>query len=322
MYRPHDGDGPEAIGFLLVANFSSMAFFSAVEPLRVANRLSGKDLFSWRIFSVDGAPVEASNGMRLMADAALGPETCPASLIVCAGFDPALAETRSLLSMLRRLSRAGVMLGAMDTGAHILAKAGLLDGGPITLHWEAAPAFREEFPEIEVSDELFEVQRRVFTCAGGTAALDLMLDMIGRKHGADLAAAVSEQFIHDRIRSSHDHQRMQLSTRLAVTDSKVLKAVELMERNLEQPLGLDAIAARAGITERHMERLFRALMRTSPGRYYGELRLERARQLLRNTDMAVLDVALATGFSSGSSLSRRYRARFGAPPRADRRDPG
>lgn len=320
MYRRHEGEGPEIIGFLLVANFSSMAFFSAVEPLRVANRLAGRPLFAWRIFSEGGDPVEASNGMRLMADAALSPAACPPTLIVCAGFDPAASETKTLLSMLRRLFRAGVVLGAMDTGPHILAKAGLLEGVPVTLHWDAAPAFREEFPQIEVSDELFEVQSKIFTCAGGTAALDLMLDMIGRKHGADLAAAVSEQFIHDRIRSSSDHQRMQLSARLKVTNSKVLKVVELMERHIEHPLDLTELAERAGVSPRQMERLFRKTLGITPGRYYREARLVRARQLLRQTNMPVIDVAIATGFSSGSCLTRRYRRQFGGAPRNDRRD--
>jgi len=309
---------PETFGFLLVASFSSMAFFSAVEPLRVANRLSGQPLFSWKIFSETGEPVQASNGMRVLVDDALTLETCPPTLIVCAGFEPAKAETPRLLSILRRASRTGVMLGAIDTGAHLLAKAGLLDGATITLHWEAAPAFREEFPDIKVSEELFEVRERVFTCAGGTAALDLMLDMIGRKHGAELAGAISEQFIHDRIRGSGDHQRMQLSNRLGVTNSKVLKVVELMERNLEQPMPLASLAARAGVTLRQMERLFEDQISVSPGRYYRTLRLAQARQLLRNTDMTVLDVAIATGFASGSSLSRRYREHFGAPPSGDR----
>jgi AraC family carnitine catabolism transcriptional activator len=165
MYRPHDGPGPEPIGFLLIPQFSSLAFFSAVEPLRVANRLAGRALFSWRLLSVGGEPVEASNGMRVLVDGSLAEAAALPTLIVCAGFDPAAAETRTLLAALRRLARAGVALGGLDTGPHILAKAGLLDGGKVTLHWEAVPAFREEFPAIEVSDELFEVRPRLFTCS-------------------------------------------------------------------------------------------------------------------------------------------------------------
>src|SRR5579859_4859899 len=245
MYRPYAGDGPEPIGVLLIPKFAAMAFFSAIEPLRVANRMAGRELFAWRSLSIDGGPVEASNGMRFMADGALAEAAAMPTLIVCSSFDPQLNESRQLLSALRRLSRAGVMLGALDTGAHILAKAGLLANETVTMHWEAVPGFREEFPEIEVSEELFEVGRGCFTCAGGTAALDMMLGMIGRKHGPALARAVSEQFIHDRIRSSSDHQRMERGVRLQITNRKALKIIDLMERNLEQPLDGPALAAAA-----------------------------------------------------------------------------
>ncbi len=313
------GADTEVIGFLLVPGFSAMAFFSALEPLRVANRLSGRPLYRWRVYSKDAEAVEASNAMRIVVDAAFGAER-PPTLIVCSGFEPARSESRKTLAILRQFARAGVVLGALDTGAHILAKAGLLEGLRVSMHWEAAPAFREEFPDIEVTGELFEAHGRIFTCAGGTAALDLMLAMIGREHGPALAAAVSEQFIHDRIRSSHDHQRMALSARLKVTNAKVLNAVTLMERHLEQPLSPAALARQAGVTARQLERLFAAELGVSPQRYYRELRLMRARHLLRQTDMPVIDIAVATGFSSVSTLSRRYAAHFGAPPSRDRRE--
>ena len=319
MFQARQADEAETIGFLLAPGFSALAFFSAVEPLRVANRLSGRALFAWRVFSEDGEAAQASNGMRLVVDARFGDEQ-PPTLIVCSGFEPARSESRRTLALLRQFSRAGVILGALDTGAHILAKAGLLEGVRVSMHWEAAPAFREEFPQIEVTGELFEVEKRIFTCAGGTAALDLMLDMIGRKHGLGLAAAVSEQFIHDRIRSSRDHQRMELSIRLKVTNSKVLSVVALMERNLEQPLASSALARRVGVTPRQLERLFDAALGVSPSRYYRDLRLMRARHLLRQTDMPVIDIAMATGFTSGSTLSRRYREHFGVSPSADRRE--
>ena len=314
--------GPQPIGFLLIPKFSSMAFFSAVEPLRVANRLAGRPLFSWRALSVDGEPVEASNGMRIMVDGALDEAASLPTLILVSGFDPALSETRPLLSYLRRLSRAGVVLGALDTGAHLLAKAGLLATGPVTLHWEAKPAFIEEFPDIVVSEELFEIGHRIFTCAGGTAAMDMMLYMIGRKHGAALAVAVSEQFIHDRIRNADDHQRMTLPSRLHSTNRKLLGVVRAMEENLEQPLESDALAALAKITVRQLERLFKKDLGVSPGTHYRTLRLERARALLLQTDMAVIDIAFASGFSSASVFSRAYGAHFGLSPREDRQRPG
>lgn len=310
---------PERIGLLLVPGFSAMAFFSAVEPLRVANRLAGRALYAWRIYALQGETVEASNGMRIVADAVLGSER-PPTLIICSGFVPQRAETRATLALLRRFARTGVRLGALDTGAHVLARAGLLDDARVSIHWEAAPAFREEFPNIEVTGELFEVHDRIFTCAGGTAALDLMLAMIAARHGMSFASAISEQFIHDRVRSSSDHQRMELSARLQVRNPKVLQAIELMEANIEHVLDVGALARAVAVTRRQLERLFIATLGESPARYYRDLRLARARHLLRQTSLSVVQVAVATGFNSGSALSRSYRERYDRSPTDDRQE--
>jgi transcriptional regulator GlxA family with amidase domain len=308
---------PERIGFLLVSGFSAMAFFSAIEPLRVANRLAGRSLYEWRIYALHADPVEASNGMRLVPDLPFGAER-PPTLIVCAGFNPERAESKSTLATLRRFARAGVRLGALDTGAHVLAKAGLLDGFRVSIHWEAAPAFREEFPNIEVTGELFEMQDGIFTCAGGTAALDLMLAVIGAQHGLGLACAISEQFIHDRIRTSRDHQRMELAARLQVHNDKVLQVIELMESCIEQVMDVGALAEAVSVTPRQLERLFDTALGQSPVRYYRNLRLDRAQHLLRETSLSVVQVAVATGFNSVSSLSRAYRDCYGRPPSSDR----
>jgi AraC family carnitine catabolism transcriptional activator len=320
MYRPHRGVGPEAIGFLLLPRFSAMAFFSAIEPLRVANRLAGRALFAWTVLSADGGAVEASSGMRVVAEGPIGLGESLPTVIVCSSFEPERGAGRKVLAGLRRLARGGVALGAVDTGATVLALAGLIGDSAVTMHWEAVPAFREQFPTIRVSDELFEVGERLFTCAGGTASLDMMLDMIGRKHGLDLAIAVSEQLIHDRIRPAHDHQRMTRGHRLGTTDSRVLAIAATMESRLEHPVEPAVLAARAGLTRRQMERLFQAKLGTSPALFYRGLRLERARALLRQTDLPLIEVALASGFTSASSLSRAYAQQYGVRPGADRRD--
>lgn len=319
MFEPYGGEGPEPIGFLLVPRFSMMAVTSAIEPLRVANRLSGRQLFSWRLYSPDGAPAPASNGLPIVVDAAIDAFAGAPTLVVCPSFDPQLFETRALLATLRRIARGGVTMVAVDTGAHFLARAGLLDGVRVTMHWEAVPGFREEFPGIEVSEELFEIAGRVVTCAGGTAALDMMLEMIRRKHGEALAVAVSEQFIHDRIRDRSSAQRMALESRLGTANGKVVRAVQMMEAAVDRPLSATAMAARLGITGRQLERLFRSHLGTTPGHHFLGLRLARARQLLQQTEMTVTEVALATGFSSASCLSRAYRGRYAVTPRDDRR---
>lgn len=312
-------DLPERIGFLLVPEFSMLGFFSAVEPLRVANRLSNRRLYSWRVFSRDGRPVAASNGMTLVADAAVGAPPEVSTVVVCASFEPARHADRATLAWLRRLARCGVSLGALETGAYLLAKAGLLDGCRATLHWENLPAFAEAFPAIQTSEELFEVDGPRFTCSGGTAALDLMLHRISERHGRRLAIAVSEQMLHNRIRDPHDHQRMTLELRSGVASPKLRRVLEAMESRLEEPLAAPELARLTGLSRRQLERLFRAHLSDTPRGHYLKLRLRRARQLLEQTEMSVFEVAVACGFSSAAYFSRAYRVQFGRAPRADRK---
>lgn len=310
---------PERIGFLLVPQFSMIGFFSAVEPLRVANRLSDRALYSWHIYSVDGEPVTASNGMSVVAEAPITAVSFIPTVFVCASFAAERQEDRRVLAWLRRLDRLGARLGALETGAYILARAGLLDGHRATMHWENAPAFGERFPDIELTSELFEIDGKRMTCSGGTAAIDLMLHLIEQRHGQALALATSEQLMHARIRVPADHRRMALGRRLGVRQPKLLRTIEAMYDHVEEPLGLEALAAMGGMSRRQLERLFRTCLNKTPSGFYLALRLDRARQLLEQTDMRVVDVSLACGFASAPYFSRAYRARFGCTPREDRR---
>jgi transcriptional regulator GlxA family with amidase domain len=313
------GGDPETIGVLLVPRFSMMAFASAIEPLRCVNRMSGRELYRWRLYTGDGGPVAASNGIAIMPHAAVSEAESIELLLVCAGMDVHLYRDREVFSWLRRLARRGARLGALCTGSHILARCGLLDGHRCTIHWENIPGFVEEFPDIEVTTELFEFDRKRLTCSGGTAPLDMMLHLITRDHGHELAAAVSDQFIHDRIRGPNDHQRMALQSRLGVPDSKLISVISQMEANIEEPLPRGALAASVGLSTRQLERLFRKHLDSTPRHYYLGLRLGRARQLLNQTGMSVLAVALACGFVSASHFSKCYRELYGKTPREDRR---
>ena len=321
MRLHYAGPLPEPIGFLLLPRFSMMAFFSAVEPLRIANRIAGETLFTWRVISLDSAPVTASNDMTLLADDSL--ESAPAlpSIAICASFEPEERLTRRLLRWLHQRDQDGCVLGGIDTGSLILARADLLTGHRVTLHWESLPAFRERFPELDAVESLFEVGPRRFSCAGGAAAMDMMLDLIARRHGEALAAAVSEQLIHARMRSRHDQQRQDLTQRLGTHKHSVIEAVALMERHLEAPLPLARLAARIGISLRQLQRLFEQELGERPRDHYLRLRLQRARQLLRETDRDILSIGLACGFTSASSFSRAYKQHFGASPRHARRGP-
>lgn len=312
---------PETIGFLLVPKFSMMAFTATIEPLRMANRMSGKELYRWSLYTIDGKPIRASNGILLMPDASLADAADvkrPDAIVVCAGIDVQIFNDKPTFAALRRMERQGVDIGAVCTGSHVLARAGLLDGHRCTIHWENLDSFTEAFPDIEVSTDLFEIDRNRFTCCGGTAALDMMLHLIGRKHGAALATAVSEQCILERIRDEHDAQRMPLSARLRVNHPKLVAAIGLMEANLEAPLSQNELARRVGLSRRQLERLFRRYLRKAPARHYLELRLQRARILLLQSTLSIIAVALACGFVSASHFSKCYRQAYGRSPKQER----
>ncbi|MGH6891547.1 MAG: GlxA family transcriptional regulator [Dongiaceae bacterium] len=309
---------PQKIGFLLVPRFSMIAFTLAIEPLRLANRASNKQLYSWHLFSPDGQLVEASNGIVLTPHGKFDDAVGLSMAVLCSGIDGHLFQDRTVFAQLRRLDRRGAAIGALCTGSHILARAGLLDGYRCTIHWENLASFDQDFPNLEATSDLFEIDRDRFTCAGGTAALDLMLDLIARQHGYELAAAVSDQFIHERIRGGHDQQRMALLARFGTRQPKLMAVIKLMESNLKEPLDRRQLASAAGISSRQLERLFGKHLKRSPARYYVELRLDRSRLLLLQTNMPVSDVAFACGFVSASHFSKCYCDYFGTTPRKER----
>ena len=309
---------PQQIGFHLVPRFSMMSFASAIEPLRSANRLAGRALYEWHIFAETTDPVPASNGIAVVPERPLAEVERFPVLILCSGTGSEDFFDDRLFGQLRRIARNGAQMGGLSGAPLLLARAGLLAGRRCTLHWEHIPGFVEEFPDIEVTDDLYEIDGPVFTCAGGSASMDMMLHLISLQHGHDLAAAVSEQFIHDRIREPTDRQRMALRMRIGHSHPKLVAAIAYMEDNLENPVSPPQLARSVGLSSRQLERLFRKYMECTPARYYLDLRLKRARALLRQTSLSVLDVAVACGFASASHFSKRYRDLFGQSPRSDR----
>lgn len=303
--------------FLLLPEFSVIGFVSAIEPLRVANRFRAGS-YRWRILSRDGNPVQASNGMSLNVDASIRDAQDIKTLIVVTSFNPLDYYDRALGEWLRKAAQKGVTLGAIDTGAFILAEARLLGRQPVTLHWEARSAFLERYPSLVVTEELFELGEERMTCAGGTSAIDMMLAVIAREHGQALAEKISEQFVLGRIRSPSDHQRMEVAARYSVHNTNTIQVIKTMEQHLEDPLSPQDLAMVIGVTRRQLERLFRAHLRDTPSHFYLSLRLDRARQLLQQTGMSIMDVCVACGFGSASHFSRAYRARFGTSPKDDR----
>ena len=314
-------DRPTRLAYLLLPQFSLMAFSAACEPLRAANQLSGKTLYDWILVSPDGQPVTSSSGLVSLVHHAVADAPKVDLAVVCASFAPRSGATAPTLAWLRRLASHGTYLAAVDTGSEVLASAGLLDGHRATVHWEHLETFTTDFPKVEATQDLYVIDRRRFSAAGATACLDLMLYLIRCQHGADLATSVADWFIYSRIRPAEEAQRMPLRDRLAAGNPRLLKAVSLMEAAIEEPLSTAELARRVGVSTRELERLFQRWLRTTPSAYYRRMRLERARALLRQTDTSITEVAFACGFGSIASFSRSYKACYGHPPSASRLGP-
>jgi len=314
-----DDENAHRIGFYLIPGFSMIAFVAAVEPLRLANLVAGETIYSWYTMSKDGDTVHASNSIPINVGSTIDAVPPLETVFVCGGIDVQKHQRKDFFGFLRKQVAHGTGIGALCTGAHVLARAGLLDGHKCTIHWENLPAFVEEFPDLEVTSELYEIDRKRYTCAGGTAAADLMLNFISEQNGPELAAMVADELIMHRIREKGEGQRMDLRTRLGVSHPKLLAVVSLMEENLETPLSAAELAESVGLSTRQLERLFRTYLKAPLTRYYLQLRLNRARFLLRQTSLPVFDVALAAGFVSASHFSKCYRESFGRTPSAERR---
>jgi transcriptional regulator GlxA family with amidase domain len=305
--------------FLLVDKFSMFSLAAAIDTVRSTNRLLGRDFYSWRTISADGDPVNASNGLQIKIDYSLADLPPADILFVCVGLSTEFVGKSKVLAGLRGWGRRGGALGALSVGSHLLAEAGQLDGYRCTIHWENRAGFMERFPDIDCTGNVFEIDRKRYTCAGGTTSIDLMLEIVRADFGVNLANAVANQFQHERIRSAGDRQRVGPERDLTGKSEKLRKIVERMADGLDEPLSAVQLAKSVGLSVRQVERLFLRHMNVTPGRYYMRLRLERARELLRQTNMPILDVAVTTGFTSHSYFAQSYRLQFGRPPSEERR---
>jgi transcriptional regulator GlxA family with amidase domain len=291
-----------------------MSVTAAIEPLRAANRLLGKPSYSWCLISHDGAAVSASNGTTVEVDASLADAPRTDFLFVCAGLVTDPPYRTRLNTWLNAAVRRGTLVGSLSGGTFILARAGLLENARCTIHWEHWPAFEQEFPFIDCVSTLYEIDHDRYTCAGGTASMDLMLYLIELDHGPAVSRAVGNQFQVDRIRRGGVAQRSGQMERLEQLPPRLQNAVSRMLLNLQTPLSTKQLAADVNISVRNMERLFRRHLKMSPARYYMVLRLQRARDLLIHSNLSVLDAAVATGFASSSYFAHCYSRQFGENP--------
>lgn len=307
------------VGFLTLPSFSMIAFTSAVEVLRMANYVSRAQHYRWSVIATDGVPVRASNGLTVKPTRTLEDAGMPDVLIVCGGTQIRNAVDTNVKTLLADAASQGVPLGGICTGAYALMASGLLDGYRCSVHWEDLSSLHKEYPHVQFADELFVIDRDRLTCTGGTAPLDLMLDLVSSRFGQNLAAQVSEQFILERIRSASDPQPIPVDARVGFSRAELIEVVRLMEANIEEPLSLEELARLVQLSQRHLQRMFKVYLSVSPTHYYLSLRLRRARDLLRTTDASIARVTAVCGFHSPCHFSKAYRAQFGHAPSVERR---
>ncbi|MGJ8610746.1 MAG: GlxA family transcriptional regulator [Octadecabacter sp.] len=309
---------PRHFVFVLLNEFTLLSFAAAIDCLRLANRMAGQDIYTWRTVGEGGDVVTCSTGTTFTLDGDLDELHRDDVLILCGGQEVQKATTKRLLNWLRREARRGPVIGGLCTAAFTMAKAGLLDGKRATIHWENHDSFAEEFLEVELTKSVFVKDNNRWTTAGGTSSIDLFLQIIADQCGDELANAVADQQIYSAIRTDQDTQRLSIPTRIGVRHPKLSRVIQAMELNIEEPISPSILAKDVGMSTRQLERLFRRYLNRSPKRYYMELRLQKARNLLMQTDMSVINVALACGFASPSHFSKCYRAHYDTTPYRER----
>lgn len=304
--------------FMPLNNFTMLAFSNAIEVLRMANYLEGKVLYRWSVISPEGGAVVASNGLSVTTTRADQRDAADV-VFVCGGTDIAAAIAPATLDLLQHLANQGIALGSLCTGAFALAQAGLLDGYTCATHWESLSTLKCSYPTIVFAPDLFVIDRDRITCTGGIAPLDMMLNLISSQVGKTTIAAIADQFILEHVRDHKDQQRVPLTVRMTSARPAMVEVVSLMEANIEEPLSLDELAQLSNSSPRQLQRMFKEHMGMSPTHYYLTLRLRKARELLRQTDMSILSITVACGFQSACHFSKTYREIFSVAPSTERR---
>jgi len=311
---------PREIGILLLPSFSHLALGAVVEPLFIANWLSGRPLYRWRTLSLDGKLVRASSELSVPADLSIAEGAEFDVLYVLASFDvKRLTRDRSLKAWLRRVARHGATIAAIETASEVVAAAGLLDGRKVAVHWDNLQGFAETHPQCRAVAELYTASPGRLTSAGHSAILDMMLHVIAEEHGAALAGEIATHLMLPQARKPDESQPAPWIKARNSADPVLERALALMEETIEEPIPLSGIARRLGVTPRQLQRLFARELETTPVRHYQRLRLSRAHALLQQTDLSVTEIAVTAGFNSLEHFCRLYRRQFNCRPRDDRR---
>lgn len=305
---------------LVTPHFNLAATMAFLDPFRAANYLEGSLRFEWYLASADGGEVLSSSGVSVVTSPLTEVANSSADFVVVSSSWKAESYDRSdVLSLLVRWSKTGARIGGLDTGAFIIAKAGLFDGRKATVHYEHIDAFSELYPEITVTEDLFVFDGKLFSCCGGVASSDLALAILCDICGEGVSNSVARYLFHHNVRGSSDTQNPEnLEPLGSTTPTIVRRAIDLMEANLEVPLPIPDLCQKLGISQRHLGRLFKIYVRKSPVLYYRDIRLDRARGLVTQTELKMSEIAVASGFANQVYFSRAYSSRFGLPPVQDR----
>ncbi|MDF3218445.1 MULTISPECIES: GlxA family transcriptional regulator [Mesorhizobium] len=305
---------PVTVAVYLAHGFELLALSSALDVFRLANKAAAREAFRWRTVSHWGEAVRASCGIVVAADADLAQERRylqqlerPALALICGDEPDEGRETKVLSAWLRECRQRRIAIGGFGSGVAALAKAGMLNDRKCAIHWEELPAFKERFMRVEAAATVYEVDNDIWTCAGGTAAFDMLVELVKLNCGEPVAVNVGELAVAGRVRTGDERQRLPLLRQHGRINPTVVKLIELMQRNLATPLTMADLAAAAGLSRRQVERLFRNDLGRSPCRYFRELRLEHAKLLLAQSSMPVLEIAVSCGFVSASHFSRCFR---------------
>lgn len=308
-----------SVGFILMPEFTMTTFANAVSVLRLANRHTNLNHYQWSLLTMDDLPVYSSDGIPTHPNLKLDEKNHFDLLLVCGGYNIHKHINKKFLQKLRAISKTGTALGALCTGSHILAAAGLLDGYRCTIHWENIHGFREEFPNITIVNNLYVIDRDRYTCSSGSSSIDMMINLVAKHLPKPSVQEILAQFGYERVHTDHDLQKTPLSHLAGINQPKLSEVVSLMESNTEEPLSLSEIAQYVGISRRQLERLFHDYLNCTPSRYYMKIRLQRARLLLLQTCIPIVEIAISCGFNTAPHFSKCYSELFGNPPRQERR---
>jgi transcriptional regulator GlxA family with amidase domain len=307
---------PLNVAVLVLDDSNMLSLAAGVDPMRAANRLGKRRLFDWHYVTATGAAVQLTSGLTVPGTALSRLQNCDL-LMVIAGFNLKSRDTPALRASLRRIAATGATLAGIDGGPWLLAEAGVLDHYSATTHWEDLDIFAERFPKITTLRNRFHVDRTRMTSGGATPAIDMMLHLIKCRHGAPLAAQVAGAFIYD---TAPDPSRTQSRSGNPGHTALTARVSALMEQTLDSPLPIPDLARRAGASPRSLQTQFRTHLNTTPKAHYLSLRLAEALRLVRDTDMRLLDVALATGFGSAAAFARAFHSAHGRSARAIRQN--